>query len=170
MKIVRLLLSLVVFLQAVIAVHGQIIALSSPRSDQSGFPIPLGYTHGQVGGAVASGQMRAAIASVPLFFEANQGQTDPRVRFFSRSSGYTLFLTPEETVLVESAVLPGAGNNSGGSRDSKPSPRAVLRMKLLGAAREKKLPRCQTSARSAHQILPRRGCILHSHQPHVDSH
>jgi hypothetical protein len=121
MKIVRLLLSLVVFLQAVIAVHGQIIALSSPRSDQSGFPIP-GYTHGQVGGAVASAQMRAAIASVPLFFEANQGQTDPRVRFFSRSSGYTLFLTPEETVLVESAALPGAGNNSGGSRDSKPSP------------------------------------------------
>ena len=169
MKIVRLLLSLVVFLQAVIALHGQITAAASSHADHGGFPFPSEYNRGQVGGAVASGQMRAAIASVPLFFEANQGQTDPRVRFFSRSSGYTLFLTPGETVLVESAVLPGAGNNSGGSRDSKPSPRAVLRMKLLGAAREKKLPRCQTSARSAPQIIPRRGCILQSHQAHVDS-
>jgi len=121
MKILRLLLSLVVFLQSVIALHGQITAAaSSPASSQ---------------GADASGQMRPAIASVPLFFEANQGQADPRVRFLSRSSGYTLFLTPEETVLVESAALPSAGNKSGGSRDSKPSPRAVLRMKLLGAHR-----------------------------------
>jgi len=117
MKIVRLLLSLVVFLQAVITLHGQITAAASSH------------------GADASGQMRTAIASVPLFFEANQGQADPRVRFLSRSSGYTLFLTPEETVLVESAALPSAGNTSGGSRDSKPSPRGVLRMKLLGANR-----------------------------------
>ncbi len=117
MKILRLLLSLVVFLQSVIALHGQITAAASSH------------------GAGASGQTRAAIASVPLFFESNQGQTDPRVRFLSRSSGYTLFLTPEETVLVESAALPGAGNKSGGSRDSKPSPRGVLRMKLLGAHR-----------------------------------
>ncbi len=116
MKIMRLLLSLVVFLQAVIVLHGQITAAASSH------------------GADASGQMRAAIASVPLFFEANQGQADPRVRFLSRSSGYTLFLTPEETVLVESAALPGAGNKFG-SRDSKPLPRGVLRMKLLGANR-----------------------------------
>src|SRR6202158_6240868 len=132
MKLVRLLLSLGVFLQAVIALHGQITA-SSSHSDHGGFPIRFGYNHGQVGGADASGRMRAAIASVLLFFEANQGQADPRVRFLSRSGGYTLFLTPEETVLVESAAFPSAGNKSDGPRDSKPSPRAVLRMKLLGA-------------------------------------
>jgi hypothetical protein len=40
---------------------------------------------------------RAAVTQLPLFFEANQGQTDPH-RFLSRSSGYTLFLTPTETV------------------------------------------------------------------------
>src|ERR1019366_10574225 len=85
MKIVRLLLSLVVFLQAVIALHGQITAAASSHADRGGFPIPSEYNRGQAGGAVASGQMRAAIASVPFFFEANQGQTDPRVRFFSRS-------------------------------------------------------------------------------------
>src|SRR6266436_6288903 len=37
--------------------------------------------------------------SRPLSFEANQGQTDRRVRFLSRGSGYTLFLDPGEAVL-----------------------------------------------------------------------
>jgi hypothetical protein len=34
-----------------------------------------------------------------LSFEANQGQTDGRVKFLSRGPGYTLFLTPTEAVL-----------------------------------------------------------------------
>jgi hypothetical protein len=33
-------------------------------------------------------------------FEANRGQTDPRVEFVSRGSGYTLFLTATEAVLA----------------------------------------------------------------------
>jgi hypothetical protein len=33
-----------------------------------------------------------------LGFEANQGQTDPRVKFLSRGAGYTLFLTDNEAV------------------------------------------------------------------------
>lgn len=36
---------------------------------------------------------------LPLRFEENRGQTDPHVKFTSRSSGYSLFLTPEEAVL-----------------------------------------------------------------------
>jgi hypothetical protein len=36
---------------------------------------------------------------LPLAFEANQGQTDPRVNFLSRGAGYSLFLTPNEAVL-----------------------------------------------------------------------
>jgi hypothetical protein len=36
---------------------------------------------------------------LPLSFEANRGQTDPRVKFLSRGSGYTLFLTGDEAVL-----------------------------------------------------------------------
>src|SRR5437764_12808116 len=36
---------------------------------------------------------------LPLSFEANQGQTDPRVKFLSRGKGYTLFLTGDEAVL-----------------------------------------------------------------------
>src|ERR1700749_366631 len=36
---------------------------------------------------------------LPLQFETNEGQTDPRVNFISRGNGYTLFLTPAEAVL-----------------------------------------------------------------------
>src|SRR5262249_31355387 len=32
-------------------------------------------------------------AKLPLSFEANHGQTDSRVKFLSRASGYALFLT-----------------------------------------------------------------------------
>jgi Bacterial Ig-like domain (group 3)/Beta-propeller repeat len=38
--------------------------------------------------------------NLPLSFEANRGQTDSRVRFVSRSAGYTLFLTGDEAVLA----------------------------------------------------------------------
>ena len=37
---------------------------------------------------------------LPLRFEANQGQTDPQVKFLSRGRGYTLFLTPSEAVMA----------------------------------------------------------------------
>src|SRR2546426_6852183 len=37
---------------------------------------------------------------VPLTFEANRGQASPQVKFLSRGSDYTLFLTREEAVLV----------------------------------------------------------------------
>jgi hypothetical protein len=55
---------------------------------------------------------------MPLAFELNQGQTDPRVRAFSRGSGYGLFLTADESVVV---LTPKAGKS------------AAIHMKLLGA-------------------------------------
>src|SRR5215469_15382613 len=38
--------------------------------------------------------------TLPLSFEMNQGQTDPRVKFLARGKGYTLFLTADEAVLA----------------------------------------------------------------------
>jgi hypothetical protein len=46
---------------------------------------------------------------LPLRFEANQGQTDSRVKFVSRGPGYNLFLTQEEAVFslwADKAALP----------------------------------------------------------------
>jgi hypothetical protein len=53
----------------------------------------------------------------PLHFEANRGQTDPRVRFLARGIDHALFLTASEAVLVL----------------TNPETKLVLRMQFLGA-------------------------------------
>lgn len=108
-------------------------------------------------------RIREAYGKMPLSFEANQGQTDSRVKFVSRGSGYNLFLTANEAVLSlhrpPTAVgargrrtvpgLPygaaGAGfSGAAGSAAGRPDQTAgkaqhggadqtVLRMKLVGA-------------------------------------
>ena len=67
----------------------------------------------------------ALYARMPLAFELNAGQTDPRVKAFSRGSGYGLFLTADESVVVLT-------RNSGKS--------AAIRMKLLGAKDSQVVP------------------------------
>ena len=79
----------------------------------------------------------AAYGKLPLGFEANEGQTDSRVRFLSRGSGYLLYLTPGEAVLAleserpqqsaRTSKLPQAGVESVQSK-----PASVLRMQLVG--------------------------------------
>ena len=67
-----------------------------------------------------------AFGRLPLSFEANQGQTDSRVKFVARGRGYTLFLTSGEAVL--------ALNTAQRSNQKNPAPHgAVVQMKLLGA-------------------------------------
>ncbi len=68
--------------------------------------------------------------SLPLFFEPNQGQTAPQVKFVARGAGYGLFLTSDEAVLrlQHSAVSrqPSAGRQQAAS--------SVIRMRLDGAS------------------------------------
>src|SRR5438128_4102873 len=72
-------------------------------------------------------------SKLPLAFEANQGQSDPKVKFLSRGAGYSLFLTSDAAVLTLQPPVPsplGAGE----ARNRHPqSARAVLRMKLVNA-------------------------------------
>jgi hypothetical protein len=83
-----------------------------------------GFSHAQVsltrnqpsrhGGADAAGQVDssgklASYGKLPLSFAANQGQSDSRVRFTSRGSGYSLFLTDSEAVLALSRTDGGEG-------------------------------------------------------------
>jgi len=49
----------------------------------------------------------AIYGKLPLSFEANQGQTDSRVRFLARGGGYTIFLTYDEAVLTLRKSSPG---------------------------------------------------------------
>ena len=67
--------------------------------------------------ASAMTKAKNALAKLPLSFEPNRGQTDPRVQFLSRGPGYTVFFTKDETVLS--------------LKDTKTS-NAVVRMRFLG--------------------------------------
>ena len=48
----------------------------------------------------AHAQVKERYGNLPLSFEANHGQSDSTVKFLSRGSGYSLFLTSNEAVLV----------------------------------------------------------------------
>jgi Bacterial Ig-like domain (group 3)/Beta-propeller repeat len=50
--------------------------------------------------SAAQAKIADTYGKLPLSFEANQGQTDPQVKFLSRGSGYSLFLTGDEAVLA----------------------------------------------------------------------
>ena len=126
--------------------------------------LPLGPAQPAAGLSTGEANARArelakkAYAQLPLSFEANRGQFDPKVKFLSRGSGYTLFLTGDEAVLtLKSSVVSGqlsvsaplaptfrsasAGLKSGATRSiddpaTNHGPRTtdtVLHMKLVGA-------------------------------------
>ncbi len=58
----------------------------------------------------SNSQVLQAYGQIPLSFEVNQGQTAAQVDFLSQGSGYTLFLTPTETVLSLQKPAPAAGD------------------------------------------------------------
>jgi beta-propeller repeat-containing protein len=88
----------------------------------------------------AQGKALDSYGRLPLGFEANQGQTDARVKFLSRGAGYTLFLTRDEAVLAFSGKKASPDKSKiAGAVDTLPSTMAaaeaasVLRMKLVRA-------------------------------------
>lgn len=86
-------------------------------------------------------QTALSYGSAPLFFEANQGQTDPQVKFFSRGRGYSMYLTSGGMVL---ALKPAETVSSGNVLNLPPltSQRATrsLMHQLERASRAQKAP------------------------------
>jgi uncharacterized repeat protein (TIGR01451 family) len=75
---------------------------------------------------------------LPLFFEANRGQADSQVRYMARGKGYTLLLTPTETILTESKTQVSTQGKAFAPFQSplvttKASGGNVIRMQLVGA-------------------------------------
>lgn len=56
-------------------------------------------------------QLRVSHAELPLSFEPNLGQSERQVKFLSRGSGYKLFLTADEAVLLLEKVRGKSGNS-----------------------------------------------------------
>lgn len=81
----------------------------------------------------------AQLFNLPIQFEANQGQVDESVKFLARGSGYTLFLTPTESVMVlqqreaTSQISDQAGHDPLAMPEPAPMKQAVVRTKLEGA-------------------------------------
>jgi hypothetical protein len=80
-------------------------------------PLGNGTSRGPAGPVATA--LAPAFGKVPLSFEPNLGQSDPRVRFLSRGAGYGLFFTSDETVLA-------LGNGQAASD-------GVVRMRLVGS-------------------------------------
>jgi hypothetical protein len=68
--------------------------------------------------------------SLPLFFEPNQGQTAPQVKFLARGAGYGLFLTADEAVLQ---LHPSEVSSQPSALSSQGASSSVIRMRLDGA-------------------------------------
>ena len=72
----------------------------------------------------------------PLAFEANRGQSDPRVKFLSRGKGYTAFLTAGGIVLSlrPKQLVPQQTSDAPSLNTAQPSPSTTLQFNLVGAA------------------------------------
>jgi len=79
---------------------------------------------------------KEAYGKLPMSFEANQGQTDASVQFLSRGSGYSLFLTSGNAMLVLSKnTEPATGKHEvPPRRDAGPERKSTtVQMQLVGA-------------------------------------
>ncbi|MGA7380572.1 MAG: SBBP repeat-containing protein, partial [Terriglobales bacterium] len=84
----------------------------------------------------AQGKIVETYGKLPLTFETNQGQTDAKVKFLSRGSGYTLSLTGDEAVFSLRGSEAKPNTSLVGElrpRAVVPTTKAVLRMKLRNA-------------------------------------
>jgi uncharacterized protein (TIGR03437 family) len=68
---------------------------------------------------------------IPLNFEENFGQAEPKVKFLSHGPGYSLLLTSKDVVLSVSKLSQQQAGEKSRSRDQ--APREVLKMSLVGA-------------------------------------
>jgi hypothetical protein len=78
-------------------------------------------------------RVEASYGNLPLSFEPNRGQTDPRVKFISRAGHRTLWLTQDEAVLaLGRSSRSRASKAAAGGKEDRNAP-AVLRMRFLSA-------------------------------------
>ncbi len=82
---------------------------------------------------------KGMIASMPSYFEKNQGQTDPSVKYLSRSGRYSMFLTDDATTVISMVggqIHKGpnfAVSNPPSSPDADRLVESDVRIRLVGA-------------------------------------
>jgi len=117
-------------------------ALQPTAAVQPAGVAPAGVVTPPRGIAANAEAVHAQDRKIGLSFEPNVGQTNAKVKFLSRGSGYTLFLTSEEAVLslqknpAAHAVPADPATALLPVTDPKPLATHVLRMRLLDSNRE----------------------------------
>ncbi len=115
---------------AVLASAGVVFYLGTAvHAAKSGGPSSAGPRSAEQRSAAHKALASTAL-SLPLFFEQNQGQTAPPVKFLARGAGYGLFLTADEAVLELQTSAVSTQHSATGSQRAASS---VIRMKLDGA-------------------------------------
>jgi hypothetical protein len=130
-------------LAAVVVTAGS-AKLSQHRANAPAQQLAAAAVYAPALNAQQQGRVRASLDSLPLAFEANQGQTDPQVKYTARGNGYTVFLTAKDTVFaMTSQTSPSrvAGRHGlsaaarGTARGAKPAPAAIYMRPVGGNSR-----------------------------------
>jgi len=117
-------------------------SLRGHRASASVKPVVAAVKQAPALSADQRGRAQAGMGKLPLAFEANQGQTDPQVKYMARGNGYTVFLTANDTVFAlqsPSGASTGAASKHGfgthGSRQDqteKKNVSAAIHMRAVG--------------------------------------
>ena len=110
--------------------------------------------------AVPGPELLKRVESLPLRFEPNRGQTDPRVQFLSRLGAHALFLTRDGAV-VTLKKSPGEDAESG--RDS------LLRLTWVGASRRSHIAGVEELPGKSHYLIGRTRAEWHTNVPSYSS-
>ena len=111
-----------------------LVAGSVPVPSARNHPLPLALKDARPPVAAQHRRVLEQYAQLPLYFEPNLGQTAAPVQFLARTGGYTLFLTPGEAVMVLSRGQSHPQQPLHRHQAPQNAERAVVRMKLQGAA------------------------------------
>lgn len=99
----------------VVALASVSLAAQQPASGKTPVPAAIGYGH------------------LPLTFEANHGQTSPRVKFLSRGPSYTAFLTAEGIAV---SLHTRNSSTDGNAKNLAPQSRRTVQFRLVGSAKD----------------------------------
>src|SRR5258707_1275215 len=131
----------ILFSAAVLAITCIAASKCAAQTSDNGAPAKLISPAANAPSPAAKQKVAEEYGKLPLSFEANHGQTDPKVKFLSRGPGYKLFLMPHEAVLMlqkerhaKPAKRLGALPGFPEALDREASPLDTIRMSLLGAA------------------------------------
>src|SRR5712692_10957624 len=131
----------ILFSAAVLAITCIAASECAAQTSDNGAPARLISPAANTPSPAAKQKVAEEYGKLPLSFEANHGQTDPKVKFLSRGPGYKLFLLPHEAVLMlqkerhaKPAKRLGALPGFPETPEREASPPEIIRMSLLGAA------------------------------------